>query len=256
MALLRPRQRILEFSGLAVTIALATLACGGGSPTSVSARGSGNPNASAVFPTTCNQVREALRLADAVAVINDGLYTLHANGTSATPWTAYCRGMRFETPEEYLVVSAAENYSEASYAGSVMRTRYDRLRVLADTLDVDALDTYGASTENVHPAAGRSHLPAGFAHFSGPGPSASGRIDIRGTPFRFAVPAGTSFLCTNGPGGPTHLTMLNADRARVGLTAFTLESGSLVTTWAQLGCGAWTQYPSVMRWRLEYEAAQ
>jgi hypothetical protein len=237
-------------AAFAMMLALAGIACESGPPTSPG-------GAITPFPKNCTELRALIMSMG--GALEDSAYPLYANGSLTKQWFAFCSRMATATPREYLPINQEENYSELSFNGSVMRTRYSLVRIDPATFDIDALDTTGATTANVLTAAGRDHLPAGFAQFHRAGPvgsepAASARIDLRGTPFRFAaIPSGTNFLCTNGPGGQLHLTSLNADGKRAAMTAFTLDSGSLVTTWAQLGCANnWSGYPSSMRWRLEY----
>lgn len=176
------------------------------------------------FPETCLDVQE--NLDDAGDARADGLYHLYFDGNEAQPWTAYCRGMKWEDPDTYLEVAAESNFSEARDSlGRSRRTVYSKIRVHLGRFELDPTeDFFSRKTSSANadsmadpwgPRDDRDpYVPLGVAD-SLDGFPAHAQIDLRGTGFVFA--AGVSF-CVNGNGTESG-AVFSADRTRVVLIA-------------------------------------
>jgi len=173
------------------------------------------------FPEDCNEVQE--NLADSGAAREDGLYKLFLDGKENSPWIAYCRGMRWENPEEYIIVNPATNWSSANITGNnKIVTTFSKLRFDPHTFTVDARDDFGATTSNWQDIGffdtSRRHLPAGFAAYAAAGDIVTASIDLRGSGFSFddrVLEAPSTFLCA--PDGTKY--SVDSDGARITMSA-------------------------------------
>ena len=208
------------------------------------------------FPETCLEVQENMRDAGSARV--DGIQTLYIDGDEAAPWQAYCRGMRWEEPEEYIMVNPDTNWSSAHMGNaSPVLSKFSMLRIDPEELVVDAGDSFGAKTSNWQDVGfadkARRDLPAGFtACASNTTTVATGSIDLRGSGFVFhrdidSIP----FLCATD--GATYL--INADRARIELHAHSPIDRAWI--FAAVDCDCAENDPFVagharLEWQLEY----
>lgn len=222
----------LRFAGILLFLICGTTISGCGSsrsePPPLLSAGSGR-NA---FPEDCLEVQENLK--DSGAALEDGVYQLFLDGDERSPWMGYCRGMKWEEPQEYILVDPETNWSSAYVGGSsLITTRFSKLRFYPDTLTVDAGDAFGAKTLNwpdKRPDSWpdywpdwtlntRVDLPAGFAAYAAAGSIATASIDLRGSGFRFdgltVVEAPSTFLCATAGANYS----VNPDLARIEMSA-------------------------------------
>jgi hypothetical protein len=179
---------------MAMVMVMLAAACGGGDGGASDAGpiDAGAPDAGAT-PARCADVQAAATAAGGDPA--DGVYTLYLGGDAAKPWEAYCRGMAFADPTEYLTVAPEDNAFEASDGTTLTVSEYRRYRIDPDALAIDLLDAaFALTTEgDAHPEllpAGATDVPVGWVAFGAAGddegPAATGRIDLRGTGFVFA----------------------------------------------------------------------
>jgi hypothetical protein len=211
-----------------------TLLAGCDSDTSSSG---GAPN---YFPESCLEVQEALT--DAGEDLEDGEYTLYLDGSEDSPWTAYCYGMRWEEPEEYLTVDEDSNFSEASIGDSMTITRYKRLRIHPSSLEIDPLDARFTITssvghgDDVYPQ-DFTFVPLGWVQYGGPdsvdGVPANASVDVSGTAFAFAdsiiEDPSFPFFCVS-QSGVTEPVSNSQVEVKADLTRFVLQIDDSYTT--------------------------
>ena len=141
-------------------------------------------------PETCAEVQQ--RLVHSNSSLQDGQFTLFVEGDPAKPWRAYCVGMKWESPTEYIEVEPANNYSQLAYDQRVVTTSFRSYRIDPETASIDPMDARFATTTGNTPAGelpGGTFVPAGWAEFDaetrGAGPPATARVDLSGTGFAF-----------------------------------------------------------------------
>jgi hypothetical protein len=165
-------------------------------------------------PATCQEIRAAHPTA------GDGLYTLFVEHDPAKPWKAHCHDMA-GTPAEYLnlKVGPSVNFSQYTAGGAVsgtnVRTRYGKIRIDPETLEVDISDqTFSTSSGSlVHGGETVTSMPFGVAMSCDATDSGVGNIDLTGTPF--AVATG-EFL--QGGAGSSGSSVYSSDDRVVDLT--------------------------------------
>src|SRR4029079_17477382 len=79
------------------------------------------------LPQTCAEVRE--QMLDHSHQIVDGQYKLFVQGDPEKPWMAYCMGMRWNSPSEFLAVQESNNYSQLSDGVGVVTTSFRSYRI-------------------------------------------------------------------------------------------------------------------------------
>lgn len=141
-------------------------------------------------PQTCAELQQ--QMDQAGNSLQDGQYRLFVEGDPAKPWRAYCAGMRWDNPHEYLEVQPANNYSQLAYGERVVTTSFPRYRIDPETLSIDPMDAMFAKTKGNTPAdklPGGSFVPAGWAELDaetrGADPPATASVDLSGTGFAF-----------------------------------------------------------------------
>jgi hypothetical protein len=138
------------------------------------------------FPRTCAEA------AVGNASAKDGEYKLFIDNDETKPWTAWCDDLQGDNPKEYLTVESNRS-TYASRTGEEVETRYEKIRIDPDTLELDTSDqTFAASTGSATHAPGVevTSMPLGVAMSCGFN-FAGAELNVNNTPFvienRFAV---------------------------------------------------------------------